>query len=174
MLVVQQRDIGGLKAGTVQCSDLHHLHFTQNRLGDFQYTAVFCLIMEQVAIGADIYSGIRHNLLTQAVNRRIGDLGKLLLDIIEQRFRLVRENCQRDIMAHGHGWLIAIGSHRQDLFLDILIGIAEDFIQAVTFFLRVHLYFMIRNFEIMQVQQVEVKPLAIGLAAGIILFQFCI
>ena len=71
-------------------------------------------------------------------------------------------------MSHGTGRLCPVFRHRQDLVPDILIGIAENLVQAVAHFLRMHRNLPVRNRKLRQMEQVLVKPLSVRMKAGII------
>ena len=91
---------------------------------------------QQVAAGTHIDRGVGDDFLTDGVNGRVGNLGKELLEVVEQRLVILAQHGQRDVDAHGAGGLCSGLSHGENGRLDILIGVAEGFIQPVALFLR--------------------------------------
>ncbi len=109
MLIVEQGYGHCLKAPPLHGPDLHQVHAGQDGVIDFQYRTVIALFLEQVAVGPDIDSGVRDDLLPQGIDGRIGYLGKLLLEKAVEEGVIVRQGGQGHIMAHGHGRLCPIG-----------------------------------------------------------------
>ena len=56
--------------------------------------------LKQIALGANGRFGRGNNLLADTVNRRVGDLGKELLEVARERLRLVRQDGQGRVGAH--------------------------------------------------------------------------
>ena len=57
-------------------------------------------------------------------------MGEELLEIIEQRLRLIGETGERGIRAHGAHRLLAIGGHGSEDEADVFIGVTEGALAA--------------------------------------------
>ena len=171
VLIVADGDGFHLKAGNLHGLDLHQVGFGQNGVGDFQHLAVLGVLFQQVALCANVYGGGGHDLFAQGVDGRVGDLGKHLLKVLKQRGMGVAQNGQRGIAAHGTGGLCAVLCHRQDHGGNILVLVAECFLQPYQLVMLVAGHTLVGNLQIGQVDQVAVQPFAVRLAAGVIGFQ---
>ena len=60
-----------------------------------------------------------HQLLADRIDRRIGDLGKELLEISVKQTRLERKHSQRCVVTHGTNSFGPILEHRLDDHLDL-------------------------------------------------------
>ena len=87
--------------------------------------------LQQVPLRADQGDGRCDNLFPDRVDRRIGDLGEQLLEIVVQQLVLAGEYRQRSIGAHRAERLHAVGRHRPQDNPLILIGIAERLLALV-------------------------------------------
>ena len=90
-----------------------------------QGVAVLRRFGQDVPLGADIADQRHHHLFADGVDRRIGDLGEKLLEVVEQRLRLVGKTGQRRIGAHRADRLLTLGGHRAEDHLQIFIRVAE-------------------------------------------------
>ncbi len=61
VLVIKQGNGNGMEARLIQRLDFHQVNSGQNRMINFQYAAVFCFVMQQVTVGADINGGVGNN-----------------------------------------------------------------------------------------------------------------
>jgi hypothetical protein len=59
------------------------------------------------------------------VDRRIGDLREQLLEIVVERFGLVREHRQRSVVAHRADRFFRLQRHRLHQQLDVFLRVAE-------------------------------------------------
>ena len=162
-LHLQARDIHGL--------DAKNVGFRQNGVVDFQHLAVVRRFFQQVTLSAHVHRGGGDHLLPQSVDRRVGDLGKHLLEILEQRRMGVAQHCQRGIAAHGAGGLAAVFRHLQHDLADVLIAVAEGLLQPNQLLLGMGGNPLVGDLQIGQVHQIPVQPLAVGLAAGVVRLQ---
>ena len=130
VLVVVDGHRGHLEARHVHVLDLEQVGGGQNGVVDFQHLAVFRLVLQQVAVGAHIDAGGGDHFFADRVNGRVGHLGKPLLEVVEQRRVLLAQDSQRGIRAHGTRGLGTQPGHGQDEGVDLLILVAEHFLQA--------------------------------------------
>ena len=77
-------------------------------------------------------------------------------------------------MSHGKSGLNSVFRHGENLVLDILVGVAEDFVKAVADLLRVDRNLVIGDGKLVQMQQIPVQPLPIGLPEGIVGLAFLV
>ena len=75
---------------------------------DLQNAAVLCFFFENVARDSEIYSSIGNDLFSYGVNRRVGDLRKLLLEEIEERRIHLGKRRNRDVDTHRSSGLDAV------------------------------------------------------------------
>ena len=127
-LVVQQGNRLNLEAGVVHMPDFQQLHGGENRVFDLQHLAVFRQFLQQIAIGTHKNRGVRHDLLPDGVNGRVGHLGKQLLEVVEQGLMGFGQDGQRNIHTHGRSGLRPVFRHGQDGVLHLLIGVAKGLV----------------------------------------------
>ena len=97
----------------------------QDRLFQMELVGVLGRLVEQVALVAQAGRQAHHDLLADRVDRRVGDLGEQLLEVGEQRRRLVGEHRQREIVAHRPDRLGPLDGHRREQHAQVLLGVAE-------------------------------------------------
>ena len=102
-----------LKPGRSMCLSLANSSLV--RMGDLSSISrrVLRRGLEQVALRADGRLGRGDDLLADAVNRRVGDLGEELLEVVVERLRLVGQHRQRRVGAHRADGFDAVARHRQ-------------------------------------------------------------
>ena len=83
----------------------------EDRMRQLQRVAVLRRLVEDVALGADVAGERHHHLFADRVDRRIGDLREQLLEVVEQRLRLVGQARQRRVGAHRADRLFALDGH---------------------------------------------------------------
>ncbi len=66
-----------------------------------------------------------YQLLADGVDGRVGDLGEVLLEVVEQRLGLVRQDGDGVVGPHGPHRLLASGGHGRHQELEVFLGIAE-------------------------------------------------
>ena len=170
MLVIKQRDCLRLKAAAAHGADLHEIHACKHRVIHFKDPAVLTLFAQQVTVRAYVDSRVRHDFLSQRIDRRIRDLGELLLEEpIKQRI-IVRERRNGNVMTHGYRRLCTVFCSFKDVGFHFLVAVSEYFIQSVALCLRVDRYFVIRDRQIAKMDKVAVQPLAVRPRGRICLF----
>ena len=168
VLVVKKRHCPRVEAGLVQIPDLEKIDTCENRVVDFQDRAVGALLLKKIAVRADVYGGIRHYFLPEGVNGRVSNLGKELLEIVEQQLMLFGKHCQWSVVAHGQGRFHSVFRHGQDLVLYVLIGIAENLVQPVAHLLRVNRDLAVGDLKVRQMEEIAVQPFPVGASAGVV------
>ena len=81
--------------------------------------------VEQVGARADEGDQAHHQLLADRIDRRVGDLGEVLLEIGVEQLRLVRHRRDRHVVAHRADGLLAGDRHRGHQQLEVFLGVAE-------------------------------------------------
>ncbi len=66
-----------------------------------------------------------HRLLANRVDRRIRDLGEALLEVVGEELGAVGQHGGRCVAAHRPDRVLALGRHRLEEELDVLLGVAE-------------------------------------------------
>ena len=156
------------EARSVHGLDLHQVQVGEDGVVDLEDVAVLRAVLEQVAVGAHIDRGIGDALLADGVDGRVGDLGEHLLEVAEQGLMLLREHGQGDIHAHGGGGLLAVPGHGEDDAGQILIGIGKGPLEPLALGVGEGLHLFIGHRQILEVDQVLIQPLAVGLPGGIV------
>ena len=110
--VKQCGDLCHMKTFLVHILDLQKIQVGKDRIIDLQHMAVFRLFFQQISVLSYIDSPGSHDLLPLCIDRRIGHLGKKLLEIIKQRLICFRKGCDRGIHAHGTDLLRTGQCHR--------------------------------------------------------------
>ena len=82
--------------------------------------------VEQVALGADRAGQRRHQLLADRVQRRVGDLGEELGEVVVEHPRPLRQPGHRRVRAHRAQRLGAGRGHRRHQDAQVLLGVAEQ------------------------------------------------
>jgi hypothetical protein len=101
------------------------LAVAQDRMRDDELVRVLGAFGEQVGLRPDRRADRHDDGLADRVDGRVGDLGEELLEVREQRRRLVGEHRQREVVAHRADRLLALGGHRREQDPQVLLRVAE-------------------------------------------------
>ena len=96
----------------------------------FQHVAVRGRFLENVAFAADVADERHDHLFANRIDGRIGHLSKELLEVIEERLRLIRETSERRVGSHRADRLLPLGRHRREYHSQIFIAIAKRTLPA--------------------------------------------
>ena len=121
-------DGGGAEGAVKQLLDranLFQLGVGQHGLRHFQPLVGAGMAAEQVGTRADHGHQRHHQLLTDRIDRRVGDLGEILLEVVVEQLRLLREHGDRRVDAHRADRIVGFPGHRLEEELDVLLGVAE-------------------------------------------------
>ena len=174
VLVVVDGHRGHLEARHVHVLDLEQVGAGQDGVVHLEHLAVLGLVLQQVAVGTDVHAGGGDHLFADGVDGRVGDLREPLLEVAEQRRVLAAEHGQRGIGAHGTGRLGSGAGHGQDEGVHVLVLVAEHLLQAGELVAGVAIHLHIGDAQLGQLHQIAVDPFAVGLAAGVELFQLLV
>ncbi len=86
--------------------------------------------LQQVALRPDRGRKRGDELFPDGVQRRVGDLGKKLAEIVVKKAGPARKHGQGRVVAHGSDRLRAVSHHRLEDEADFLLGVAELALEA--------------------------------------------
>ena len=106
--------------------DLGELVVVDDREREGELPAAFRAGGEEVGFGTDCRRHRGDDLLTDGIERRVGDLGEQLAEVVEEQPRAFGQHGDRRVGAHRPERLATLGSHRGDDDLELLVGVAEQ------------------------------------------------
>ena len=136
----------------------------QDRLAEDQLVRVLGRLVEEVALGPERGRQAHHDFLADRVDRRVGDLREELLEVGEQRRRLVGEHGQREVVAHRADRLLPFARHRGEQHPQVLLAVAEGALARVQRLVGDR--DLVRARQVGEVHRVARDPLAVGAARG--------
>ena len=147
-------------------ADLLEVRIGQDRLAHFEALGGGqALEVEQVRPRPDDRDEAHHQLLADRIDRRVGDLGEVLLEVGEELLRPVRQRRDRRVVAHRAGGFLAGGRHRRHQDVDVFLRVAERLLAVEQRQIGAHaLGRRVRQF--LQHDLGAAEPLAIGMALG--------
>ena len=169
---VQRAGAEGTVGGFLDITDALQILVGQDRLGDFQaHVPAAGVQPQQVGARPDQRHQRHDQFLADGVDGRVGDLGEVLLEVVEQRLGLVRQHRHRVVGAHGADGFLAGDGHGRHQHADVFLGVAEGLL-AVQQGGGVGLDAVDVGRQVLQVDLGLVQPLLVGVAAGQFRFQF--
>ena len=107
-------------------ADFFQVRIGEDRLAHLEPLGVrHAFEVEQIRPRADDGDEAHHQLFADRIDRRVGDLREVLLEVGEQELRLVRQRRDRRVVAHGADRLFAGRRHRRHQDFQVLLGVAE-------------------------------------------------
>jgi len=144
--------------------ELGQLVVVENRLVDRDLSAGLLARMQQIGLGTDIAPQTGDDLFPDRIQRRVGDLGELLREVIEQQPRASRKHSNRSVGTHRSQCFAAGLGHRRDQHVQVFEAVAEDLLPDQHPVVRhVHMW-PVR--QIGQMFDAVVQPLLIGMFEG--------
>ena len=122
---VHGTETAGLKAHAVDGTDTLELLLAQQWALQANQLAGRTGVLEQVAVVAQVERGRGDHMLAQGVDRRVRDLGKQLIEVVEERARLLGQAGQRRIDTHRGERRLALLGHGTHDFVNIIPVIPE-------------------------------------------------
>ena len=158
-------DRDGVRAehGGVDAAQRLELVVAQDRVRDDELVRVVGPLVEQVRLRADARLDRHHDGLADRVDRRVRDLREELLEVGEQRRRLVGEHRERDVVAHRADRLLALGRHRREQDPQVLLRVAERELAGAQRLARLA---ALALGQVLQPHDALLVPLAVGPAGG--------
>ena len=166
-LVIRYGNHNYLKAVHFHIFDLQHICVGQNGIIHFQHLTVFRPFPQQVPVFPYIHRCAGHDLLPDGIDRRISNLRKQLLKIVEQGLMLFRKHCKRCICSHCRNSLRTVPCHTVNRISVLFIGIPKSFLHPGKGFPLIFLHADIGDLQIMQLHQITVQPLTVRLFSRI-------
>ena len=105
--------------------DLGELVVVDDGEGQHDLSAVRRRDLQEIALGPDHGGERGHDLLADGIQRRVGDLGEGLLEVVEEQPRTRRQGGHGGVGAHGADRLRAADRHRRQDEAELLLGVAE-------------------------------------------------
>ena len=141
-----------------------HIRIGEHRLRDFQTIRRVNLVdAEKVRLRSDERHQRHHQLLTDRVDRWIGNLGEQLTEVVVQRLVAVRQDSQWRIVAHRPGRLFAARRHRLENELDVFLRVAEGLLTVEQTGRALRRTGIRRRLEIVQLDVDARHPVLVGL-----------
>jgi hypothetical protein len=120
--------------------------------------------VQQVALGAEVAGQRGDQLLADGVQRRVGDLGEQLGEVVEEQPGLVGERGDGRVGAHGAERLAAGLGHRGEDDPQLLLGVAEGLLTAGH--RGVGVRDVLASGQRVQGDRTGVEPLLVGVLGG--------
>ena len=105
--------------------DLFQIAVGQNRLRDFEPVMRAGLVTQEVRPRPDHRDQRHHQFLADRIDRRVGDLCEILLEVVVEQLGLARQRRDRRVGAHRADRVVGVARHRLEEELDVLLGVAE-------------------------------------------------
>ena len=122
--------------------------------------------------GTDILCQTHHQFLSDGVDGGVGNLRKLLTEIVEEYLGAVADNSQRRIIAHRSHRLLTGCCHRDDGFVNVFLSVAELYEFAFEVLYRI--FYVATALQFLQLDTVGAQPFAIGVSLGQLLLDLAI
>ncbi len=106
-------------------TDFFQIGVGQDRLRDFEPIVCAGLVPQEIRPRSDHRDQRHDELLADRIDRRVGDLGEVLLEVVEQQLRLARQHGKRRVGAHRADRVVGLLGHRLEKDVQVFLGIAE-------------------------------------------------
>ncbi len=113
------------EAAPVELAQDRHLVVVENGALEQELHRRLGPSLEQVGLGAEAGAKAHHDVLAHGVDGRVGDLREALLEVAEERRRLLGEHREREVVAHRAGRLLGVARHRREQDAEVFLGEAE-------------------------------------------------
>ena len=166
-------ELDGIEALVADILKDIQLGIGQDRMWQTNHLAVaFVRVQDAGTYSTDILGKTHHKVLTDGVDGRVGNLSKLLTEIVEENLWLVGKHSKRSIITHRSCRFLTLGSHRNDGTIDIFLAKTKlQFLASEVFHTIFHLTSAAQLF---QFNTVGVQPLAVRMLLSQALLDFAI
>ena len=164
-LVVVQLDDMPLEAGTIQLHDRPPLGRGDHRVAEDRAVGVFGGFLEDVALGTQAGFQRHDDGFAQRVDRRVGDLRKLLTEVVIRRTHAARQHGHRRVVAHRAHRLLALLGQRTQHLVTLLEGDLEHLhvaLELLAAVLRAAVVVVVQGR--LDAQGILTQPLLVGVA----------
>ena len=160
--IIVQRDALVAVTRAADLQQVGKFRVRQDRRRQDRAIRVISRFLEHIALGTDAGFQRHDDRFTQRIDRRVGDLGKLLAEIVVQRALALRQHCHRRVIAHGaYRFLAGFSQRTKDLvaFLerDLELFLVSEQILLAYFVSAFHFRVVIR----LDAQRIFLEPLAV-------------
>ncbi|EWC63630.1 hypothetical protein UO65_1037 [Actinokineospora spheciospongiae] len=166
--LVESAEDGAGEAGqiavVVDVDELGQLVVVDDRVRELDVAAGRRAGVEQVLLRAHDPLHRGDDLLADRVQRRVGDLGEVLLEVLVEQPRALREHRGRGVGAHRADRLGPGDRHRRQQDLQLLLGVAEGELAAQHRLVGLH--DVLAAGQVGELEQPGVQPLPVGLLGG--------
>ena len=145
---------------SIQPDDGCELRLGQDRMGQVDLSATARLGIQQVSLWTHRGAHGGDELLANGIQRRVGDLGEQLLEVVVEGSVHVRENRDRSVRSHGADRPLAVADHRGQEHLECLVGVSEGLLALDERVLVGR--GRVAGRQVVQLHEVGVQPLPIG------------
>ena len=121
---------------------------------------------------ADIFGQRHDQFLAYGVDGRVGHLGKLLPEVVEEHLRAVGKHSQRRVVAHRGSRLLTFHCHGNNRGFDILGTISKHHLPTQQ--IGYGVFHMPSRLQLLQLNAVGVQPLAVRMFARQLLLYLAI
>ena len=166
-------ELDGIEALVADILKDIQLGISQDRMWQTNHLAVtFVRVQDAGTYSTDILGKTHHEVLTDRVDGRVGNLSKLLTEVVEENLWLVGKHSKRSIITHRSCRFLTLGSHRNDGTIDIFLAKTKlQFLASEVFHTIFHLTSAAQLF---QFNTVGVQPLAVRMLLSQALLDFTI
>ena len=135
-------------------------------------TVAFVWVQDAGTYSTNILGKTHHKVLTDRVDGRVGNLSKLLTEVVEEDLWLVGKHSKRSIITHRSSRFLTLGSHWDDSTVDIFLAKTEfQFLASEV----VHTIFhLTATAKFLQFNTVGIQPLAVRMLLSQALLDFTI
>ena len=163
----------GLPAAMVEMLDRGQLFIGQDRMRHREPMALRLGRVEQIAFGADVALQRHDDLFARAVDRGVRHLREELLEVVEQRTRLIAEAGQRRVIAHRTDRVFFGRDHRNEHELQ-RFGRVPERLHVLEQLVADHPFGGTDGGQLVQQQPLVLQPLLVRTAIGEVLLEFFI
>ena len=135
---------------------------------------VFRLFIKNITVRTDINACISNYFLTNCVKWWVCNLCEKLLKVVEKRSLFISKWRNWYICTHSRNRLYAILSHRKNTCSDFFICVAKSLLKSYKLFIIKVDNILIRNLQILEVNEVVIKPFTIRLSMRIVVLNISI
>ena len=147
-------------------ADLFEVRVGQDRLAHFQTLALgVALAVEDVGARADEGHEAHDELLADRIDRRVGHLREVLLEIAVEQLRLVGEDGDGRIRAHGAHALLARHRHGREQDREVFLRVAEGLLAVEQGDVRAGRAGL-HGLQVFQNDLRALQPVAVGMGVG--------
>ena len=157
-------------------ADLLHIGIGQHRLRNFQPLVRTGIAAQEVGARPDHRDQAHHQLFADRIDRRIGDLGEVLLEVVVEQLGLLRQHRDRRVGAHGAQRVIAHRRHRLQEELQVFLGVAKGLllVEQQRGIIRLGAMILGQVGQLFQLVLGALQPLFIGLGVGELLLDLLV